>query len=140
MDLTTDDAEAVYVDAVASTHWTRFLNHAEDANVAYDVQPRIQEGATTVRHASLAPRAAAANGESDAGAGSTALGTTEAAAAAAAAGSLPECVALEAVFRTVRAVAAGEELAFDYGVEFWDGRSGGKHAEAKPEPLLRALA
>lgn len=105
--------DAVFVDAVASTHWTRFLNHAQHANVAYALQLTQPPAAPTVRNAALASRASlaslAANGESGAGAGSDAPATTE------------------AVFRTVRAVAAGEELAFDYGVEFWDGRSGGNH-------------
>jgi len=97
-----NDEEELYVDAIASKHWSRFLNHGQYPNVVYTFRPSISCCCSS-SHGSSSGSSISSSSSSSSG------------------NSTP----LEAVFHTTCAVAAGEELVFDYGVEYWDGRSSG---------------
>jgi len=118
-DTSGNNEEVVYVDAIASRHWSRFLNHDQHPNVAYEF--RVVDSTMLASGEQAVTSVADGSGSNTATIGSSSAGSTRMRS--------NECTdsstTLEAVFRTIRAVEAGEELVFDYGVEYWDGRSSG---------------
>ena len=65
-----------FIDAAKSLHWSKYMNHDENANVCFDYHEGYRSGVITEVH-----------------------------------------------FQTLRTILPGEELVFDYGVDFWDSRS-----------------
>ena len=86
-----------FIDAFKSKHWTRFMNHAEEsiATVTYDVQLRERKSLPPSLAACLKPDPRSSSDKR-----------------------VPVVL-----FLAAKNISEEDELVFDYGISFWDGRA-----------------